>query len=426
MHFLSYQIFVKLSYYHYQHHGFQSSNHLQTIRNLLLLLLLSFSKAMTFAQYMHPISKSSYLILFLFLLLHLIQLSKSYTISTFYKQGCIPDVDCEFESQPIQIQVTPISSTTISDSKLTGEICQTSSECRENRRCMQDSGLENQLAIPCESTTQISTDICFCMPENLEQCKVDADCKDEEICDSELTNKLTFCRSPALDQQKGVGTKLTGQICHDDFDCRTPRLCFSQNLAELCRPLGQNVTKEDEDNSSCVCRPLRLTRCEVTRDCSKGEYCGNVDGEDNGLRVCLADDVKALPNELRTEGGINGTVGVKSDGVCVDSKLLNGLNHKELVFKEDVLAEVLCDIFGSCSTPGHMVVWKGKSMMMKRYCRSDGVKCRKEVIYVNSRKWGIGRRIKSNTVGLEFTTLAARYESWVEESVLRCAIGSGA
>lgn len=377
---------------------------------------------MNFDKSLHFNSKPFHIILYFLLLFYLFQTCTSSILPTFFKQDCIDGINCSFEPDSIQPKPTPINSGT----KLTGEVCRKDTECKGTRQCIQESSDENPSSTSCEADREDLSNRCFCLPKELRKCKVDADCNDEEICDSESTIEFNFCRSPTIDQQQGIGSKLTGQLCHDDFDCRTPRLCFSPNLAELCRPFGQNVTKDDDAESSCVCRPLRLTRCEVSRDCQKGEYCGNVDGQDSGLRVCLANDIKALPSELRREGGMNETIGSKSSGVCMDSKLLKELDKEELVFKDDILADVLCDEFDSCATAGHMIVWNGSSMMMKRYCTKQGIKCRKEVIYVNSPKWRMGRRIESYTEGLELTAIAARFESRIEETILRSVIHAGA
>ena len=59
-------------------------------------------------------------------------------------------------------------------------------------------------------------------------------------------------------------------------------------------------------------------------------------------------------------------------------------------------------------------MWNGSLMMLKRCCTKRRVKSKKEVMYVNSPKWKVGRRIGSHTEGLESTAISARFESRIE------------
>lgn len=64
-------------------------------------------------------------------------------------------------------------------------------------------------------------------------------------------------------------------------------------------------------------------------------------------------------------------------------------------------------------------------MMMSSYCEELGVECNVVATVVNSPRMKVGLRIKSRTDGLEFTALAARFESKVEEHVLRSVVRLG-
>lgn len=112
----------------------------------------------------------------------------------------------------------------------------------------------------------------------------------------------------------------------------------------------------------------------------------------------------------------------EEDG-CVDARALAHLGAGELVYGSHVKARVLCDATGSCATPGHVVVFKGETMMMRRYCEKVG--CENDVIDVNSPTYRKALRVASRTGGLEYTTFSARYESSIEESVIRLAVRAG-
>lgn len=64
-------------------------------------------------------------------------------------------------------------------------------------------------------------------------------------------------------------------------------------------------------------------------------------------------------------------------------------------------------------------------MRMSEYCKMTG-DCVKKDMMVNSPRWRRGLRVGSHTDGLEFTALAARWETTMEEHVLRALIRLGA
>lgn len=111
------------------------------------------------------------------------------------------------------------------------------------------------------------------------------------------------------------------------------------------------------------------------------------------------------------------------DPICVDAKLLSHLTADQLVFPKHRRTSVLCDSFGSCATPGHVVVHNGRPMMMKSYCAVAG--CTRTVKLVNSPRLSRGIRVPTLTKNLDFTALAARYESRAEETVLKALVHMG-
>lgn len=110
--------------------------------------------------------------------------------------------------------------------------------------------------------------------------------------------------------------------------------------------------------------------------------------------------------------------------ICIDANALTHLSSDELVYKEHRRGAVLCDKNGSCATPGHMVAYNGKFMMMSSYCTHSGG-CAKRVMNVNSPRHRRALKIPSRTDGLHYTSLAARYATVAEEHVLKTLLRVG-
>lgn len=72
-----------------------------------------------------------------------------------------------------------------------------------------------------------------------------------------------------------------------------------------------------------------------------------------------------------------------------------------------------------------MVVFKGLPMSMAVYCKDSKSACFNRTMLVNSPKYQRKLRIASRTTGLEFTALAARFETRMEEEVLKSIIHLG-
>lgn len=110
---------------------------------------------------------------------------------------------------------------------------------------------------------------------------------------------------------------------------------------------------------------------------------------------------------------------------CIDVGLLGHLRASELVFSKAVRADVLCDAMGSCATAGHIVTYRGRAMLMRRYCDMVEVSCSQEERLVNSPRMRRAVRVRSSTEELEFTALAAKWGSVVEEMALRAIVRMG-
>lgn len=107
--------------------------------------------------------------------------------------------------------------------------------------------------------------------------------------------------------------------------------------------------------------------------------------------------------------------------VCIAVHALMDVPRHQLIYAQNRQASVLCDEKRNCATPGHIVTFEGRAMMMKSYCeliereRRTKVGCEKVVLHVNSVSMKRGRRIDSFNSQLKYTALAAAHESKFEE-----------
>ncbi|KAI0563889.1 Spondin [Gracilaria domingensis] len=109
--------------------------------------------------------------------------------------------------------------------------------------------------------------------------------------------------------------------------------------------------------------------------------------------------------------------------VCVDAAALNHLPPNSLLYAQHRMARVLCDPYGTCATSGHMVYYRDVPMMMKSYCRLTP--CTEHLMYVNSPRYSRALRISTKNPYLQFTALAARYSTTVEEHIMSFALRMG-
>lgn len=189
--------------------------------------------------------------------------------------------------------------------------------------------------------------------------------------------------------------KQTGEECFKSTECEGSR---------ECRYIGGDSLEACDDRKGCVCVPLNLVRCTQNSDCPGGERC-----------LLSSENPFCVSNDIDDDG--------KRKKVCIAVHSLKHLSREDLVYEQDVSAIVLCDDKNSCATPGHIVHYKGRAMMMKTYCEDVG--CTETVMKVNSPKYQKALRVASNSQHLSFTSFAARYETRFEESMLRTAVHMG-
>ena len=247
------------------------------------------------------------------------------------------------------------------------DFCREQGHCNGIRRCIWVNSTQYGA---CE-TFAASNEVCFCFPLPPPAFLV---CNEEPVCDDN-----EFCSHP-----KGV----------------EDRLCISNTY--LSHPESFPPVQAAESGDDPKPAPTSAAKGEDQNEEEEGEGEVDEDGEDDEKK-------KKKEAEEKDE--------------CVDARALAHLGAGELVYGTHVKARVLCDATGSCATPGHVVVFKGEAMMMRRYCEKVG--CENDVIDVNSPTYRKALRVASRTGGLEYTTFAARYESSIEESVIRLAVRAG-
>lgn len=171
-------------------------------------------------------------------------------------------------------------------------------------------------------------------------------------------------------------------------------------------------------DSFCVCLQSDLG-CTPRSSCLSGFTCVHSDGtsctDSSEIYVC----VPTSPVDPPTNNPP--TSSTDDSEFCVDATLLSHLPSHQLVYKSHRRASVLCDKSASCATPGHIVVFERKAMMMSSYCNLVG-NCHKRVMNVNSPTMSRKLRVSTKTDNLQFTALASRYQTVVEERFLSALV----
>lgn len=349
---------------------------------------------------------------------------------------------------------------------LTLDPCNVQSDCRKPRRC-----LEETFSVPCQNKG-----LCICAPPRYTTCASSAQCESGELC-VRMPHKPTVCvsrmryervreesdtdymlavevgdplyhvcfprrtaarketptpeptqtaeptetpepmqtplisPSPVAEHHTNatVFTGFTGSPCLSG-GCRTGRACISLAGTQV-RCCGRKSRA-----GTCVCLPKSISHCSSTADCPGGEVCAKSAAHP---AMCVS------PPHIDFVGR-NATLKEAPekivDAACVEVGILEQWGG-DMVFAERQRAWVLCDALQSCATGGHMVVWKGRAMMMSTYCQH--VACERRVMWVNSPRWRRGLAVPSRTNGLAFTAFAARWGTRTEEIFLKGFVRAG-
>lgn len=306
---------------------------------------------------------------------------------------------------------------------------------------------------------------CYCFYMTRRFCLTDSDCDAGEACAETFLSNVPICvsknaairgnRPVSLDNTKGYNL----DPCHEEADCQPGRSCLAFNdLPTVADCYGLRP---------CICIPRKVEKCERSAECDSMEVCatsfltqdpfcvskrvvesllssqeispnGSVETEPSHETPASSGGAQTVPPSPSQSsftapssdddmGFVETSLGPSQtpveSSICVDAEALEHLPRDELVFRSHSRALVLCDKQGSCATPGHMVVFGGRAMMMKAYCTVAG--CIPKVILVNSPRYRRGRRIRSKTKGLFYSAFAARYATVAEAIVLSLAVRYG-
>lgn len=222
---------------------------------------------------------------------------------------------------------------------------------------------------------------------------------------------------------------MTADKCETSDECQDGRFCFELPALEniSISEYGDPVISVDapvcgETSDDCRCIPTEVVYCKDSSACEDGERCIGRSADDTTYGICISCDASNFVTELLPVETVDDSEG-KCDGeggICVAARFLEHLPSHRLVFENHRRAAVLCDAYGSCATPGHVVVFEGVPVMMKTYCQKHvQVPCVKRSMLVNSPKMEVGLRVPSDSPGLAFTSMAAKYETALEERALR-------
>lgn len=343
-------------------------------------------------------------------------------------------------------------------------MCDTSSDCLPMDRCYQGEG-NMRVCVSCQFTEDSD----------------EVDPVDEGNCpnDDDEDNGEDGDDDDSEDDGGGGqdGSSYTLELCRRDSDCAPPRTCIvTENL--------KNCTDSDFE---CHCISLANVICSSSSDCLENDKCyGSDDLDQNYCLSCNVDvdedelqavdegncesssstqgtpqppqsespratlSATASPKPSRSHAAQESTsaaaapsqagspaspVGsntppagspIAKVGICISADLLEHLEPSELVFGTHRRASVLCDRFGNCATPGHMLIFRGTPQSMHDYCARYGGTCVRRVKLVNSPKMKLGLRIASRSLDVQFTAFAAAKESWVETTMLRIILRMGA
>lgn len=356
-------------------------------------------------------------------------------------------------------------------SGVSGDACLFDWECDSPRRCTH---------VEDEFGGCAGREGCYCRGVLPAVCERDDECSTGERCvnyrgarsDSFCMSKRALRVDPDAVQIRQLSGEpdlfvtdgLTGDQCSGDRDCAQ-----RTGVPRECIHIAERVARcEGRPSCFCVVTDAR-NACTTSANCVDGEKCVVVRGSlVSGRGVCRSEravlrDGRELyvelpaPSPSASVSGIPAPIGpvvppnnldddLEDDSlldasgeaeissspepsedvepVCVDARLLAHLPARDLVFRTARSARVLCDVHGNCATRGHMVVYQGRAMMMRSYCALVG-QCRGRRMLVNSPRMRVGLRVMTRVAALQFTALAARFESGVEEVVLTRLVHMG-
>lgn len=289
---------------------------------------------------------------------------------------------------------------------------------------------------------------CFCFPNR--KCTSIGNCTQNESCMKLLSiSQDAYCipcyfaelRKPEpkiVDAAKSCVTPDPEPNIENDPDLEddTFRNCTKgDDCLSICSRLDEqfgNLTTCDASKTDCFCFGTAFNlKCNNSSECAYGRACVNLvpdaeqapDAEEAPKYCTTCEAISNHEPKLKFSDDLHFC---SSTSVCLATHHLSHLPTSTLIFNTPRKALVFCDTFHSCATPGHIVTFQNQSMMMSTYCSRYALgHCVKRVMFVNSPRMQRRLRIKSQTNGLSFTALAAKYGTMVEERMLRIMIHLG-
>lgn len=270
---------------------------------------------------------------------------------------------------------------------LSGDVCEAgSSTCQGNRKCYEVS-MPTLLPVECTADSEL----CVCLDTDA-TCESSNDCDEGERCARELESGQNF------------------QVC---ISCNLPSEIFESLQLEFV----------DENPSTCpsaTVSPTPSSSAGVASDAfPTSEHSPDANPAPSASpETGLGGDENEDNNDGADEEEDN-------DEVCISIEALSGYSQKQLVYSDHRRAAVLCDQYGNCATPGHMVLYKQRPMMMRTYCAQTQQTCTRRVMLVNSPRMKTAMRIPSKSEHLQFLAFAARMQTRTEEVLLSGLIRLG-
>lgn len=264
---------------------------------------------------------------------------------------------------------------------------------------------------------------------NVDSCTSDSDCIGERKCFDEDMN---FCES--LSKLSCFCLKLDFGPCTSSVVCDTGEICAITSATDdpetlfclSCAIVTPSYYRADsgncipEETDAPTQAPQITTATTTTTTTTTPETRPSQPQARPPATMASNPDLPTATFEPGQEPGISLTI-------CIAVDALSHLPSSALVYAEHHLARVLCDARRSCATPGHIVVHHDVPMMMATYCTAHALGgCHTANMYVNNPRMRRRIRVPSRTDGLEFTALAARFESGIEETVLAGLVHMGA
>lgn len=356
--------------------------------------------------------------------------------------------------------------TSVTSFNLTLDTCFSSDRCAEGRACKLPAGAS--------SGSDCYEKPCLCKPRTFTPCTARTDCVNGEIClgigispfvcastdalNYHIVSTVEDFKNGAADfptscpsnvfqvrrtsqnfplaqhdftlqgmPESSPASVSTGDACTVDDNDSCPVgnfICLNGSTTPLLHSRERNVsfTCCTKDSDQCRCHRLNPPLCEDSSDCAANESCVEIE---HVPPLCVSSEfLESLPPSSYSIVETPTFSPEDSDSdICVDVKVLESISVHRFVFPEHRRARVLCDQHMLCATPGHVIVFKRTPMTMKTYCTL--VTCRPRTAWVNSPSYVPGWRRRVHSPHVELTPLAAKYESALEETVLRLLVRIG-